>query len=100
MHAKTVERLAVAGSPSWASEELSTEWLWEAGVMAGEQLPNVFQLDCLAKLHYGRNCVLVQAHHTEGTLTVKVWLYCPLPCQLLDVNGRVAYICRSWEAEG
>lgn len=40
--------------------------------MAGEQLPNGFHPDCLAKLHYERNCVLVQAHHTEGMLIVKV----------------------------
>lgn len=40
--------------------------------MAGEQLPNAFQPDCLAKLHYGRNCVLAQAHRTEGMRTVKV----------------------------
>lgn len=40
--------------------------------MAGEQLPNVFQPDCLAKLHYERNCVLAQAHRTEGMRTVKV----------------------------
>lgn len=55
-----------------ASNELSDEQLWEAGAIAGEQLPNVFQLDCLAKLHYDRNCVLAQAHRTEGTFRVKV----------------------------
>lgn len=55
-----------------ASNELSDEQLWEAGAIAGEQLPNAFPLDCLAKLHYGRNCVLAQAHHTEGAFRVKV----------------------------
>lgn len=65
------ERLAMAAGAQ-ESEELSAERLWEAGVMAGEQLPNVFQLDCLAKLHYERNCGLAEAHHTEGMLPVKV----------------------------
>lgn len=68
--------------------------------MAGEQLPNVFQLDCLAKLPCECNCVLAQAQRAEGVLPVKVGLYCPLPCQLLDINGRTVCICRSWEAEG
>lgn len=40
--------------------------------MAGEELPNVIPLDCLAKLHSGRNCVLAQAQHTEGAFRVKV----------------------------
>lgn len=99
MCVKTAEKFMSAASAQ-ASEELSAEWRWEASVIAREQLPNVFPLGCLAKLHYDCNCVLAQAHHTEGTLTVKVWLYCPLPCQLLDINGRMACICRSWEAEG
>lgn len=55
-----------------ASKELSDEQLWEAETITGEQLPNVFPLDCLAKLHYDRNCVLAQAHHTEGAFRVKV----------------------------
>lgn len=61
MCAQMVERLAMA-SGAQGSEELSGEWLWEAGVIAREQLSNIFQLDCLAKLHYDHNCVLAQAH--------------------------------------
>lgn len=73
MQAKVAERFAVAGiSSAQAIEELSSERLWEAGIMAGEQLPNVFQPDCSAKLYYKRNCVLAQAHRMEGMLTVKV----------------------------
>lgn len=36
MHAMRAERLARQAARAQASEELSSEWLWEAGVMAGE----------------------------------------------------------------
>lgn len=61
MCVKTVERLVmVTGTQD--SEELTVEWLPEAGVTAREQLSNVFQPDYSAKLRYDRNCVLAQAH--------------------------------------
>lgn len=33
-------------------------------------------------------------------LALKVGVCCPLLCQLLDINGRIACICLNWEAEG
>lgn len=42
MHAMRTKRPARQAVGAQASEELSSEWMWDAGVMAGEQLPNVF----------------------------------------------------------
>lgn len=42
MHATRAQRPAKQAAGKQAGEELSSEWLGKGGVMAGEQLPDVF----------------------------------------------------------
>ena len=42
MHTMRAQRPAKQVAGNQAGEELSSEWLWKGGMMAGEQLPNVF----------------------------------------------------------
>lgn len=42
MRAMRAQRPAKQAAGNQTGEELSSEWLWKCGMMAGEQLPDVF----------------------------------------------------------